>query len=164
VAFSFQGIPYIGLGFLEGVGIDKKLYQYDSFSGTWNLMEINNNFSGFSSSVLVFDDLFVVGFGKKNNTVLNTDFYSFKKWGLNISSLKNMTVQVYPNPCNDQLNIKLLESISESEISILDFSGKLLKGIKLDIGEDEVALNLDDFMPGLYFVKFKDQYIRFYKN
>ncbi len=164
VAFTFQGIPYIGLGFLEGVGIDKKLYQYDSFSGTWNLMEINNNFSGFSSSVLVFDDLFVVGFGKKNNTVLNTDFYSFKKWGLNISSLKYMTVQVYPNPCNDQLNIKLRESISESEISILDFSGKLLKDIELNTLNNEVVVNLNNFPQGLYFVKFKDQYIRFFKN
>ncbi len=164
VAFTFQGIPYIGLGFLEAVGIDRKLYQYDSFSGSWNLMEINNNFIGFSSSVLVFDDLFVVGFGKKNNTVLNTDFYSFKKWGLNLSTLGNKSIQVYPNPCSSQLNIKLRESQSESEISIIDFSGKLLKDIKLKIGDNEVVVELDDFEQGLYFVKFKDQYVRFVKN
>lgn len=163
VAFSFQGIPYIGLGFLEGVGIDKKLYQYDSFTGTWNQMEINNNFLGFASSVFVFDDLFVVGFGKKNNTILNTDFYSFRKWGLDVPSIDKPWVKVYPNPCNKHLNIRLDGSMIDSKLSILDFSGKILKSIELRHGQDFIQVNIDDLIQGMYFVKFNNQYIRFFK-
>jgi len=164
VAFSFQGIPYIGLGFLEGVGIDKNLYQYDSFSGTWNQIEINNNFLGFASSVFVFNDLFVVGFGKKNNTVLNTEFYSFRKWGLDVLSIKQQSTQIYPNPCNNELNIKLNGSKNVSKLIISDFAGKILKYIDLGLGQELVQVNLDDLIQGMYFVKLNDQYIRFVKN
>ncbi len=164
VAFSFQGIPYIGLGFLEGVGIDKKLYQFDSFSGTWNLMEINNDFIGFASSVFVFDDLFVVGFGKKNNTVLNTEFYSFRKWGLDVKSTKKPTIQVYPNPCNSQLNIKLDGSIKVSKLSILDYTGKLLEDIDLNFHQNSITLDITHLLQGIYFVKMNEINIRFVKN
>jgi N-acetylneuraminic acid mutarotase len=164
VAFSYQGIPYIGLGFLEGVGIDKKLYQFDSFSGTWNLMEINNNFTGFSSSVFVFDDLFVVGFGKKNNTVLNTEFYSFRKWGMQLSSIEKPMIQVHPNPCNNQLIINLNELTNVSKLSILDYSGKLLMDIDLNLHPNSIIVDISNLAQGIYFVKMKDTNIRFVKN
>jgi hypothetical protein len=127
-------------------------------------MEINNNFTGFSSSVFVFDDLFVVGFGKKNNTVLNTEFYSFRKWGLQLSSIEKPMIQVHPNPCSNQLIINLNELTNVSKLSILDYSGKLLMDIDLNLHPNSITVDISNLAQGIYFVKMKDTNIRFVKN
>lgn len=144
IAFNFRGIPHIGFGFLDGVGIDQQLFRFDSASNKWVLMEINSEFKGFASSVLVFDDYFIVGFGKKNNTMLNTKFYRFTEWGLGSNRIINETdaMVVFPNPVDKTLFCKQgLQGIFE----IYD-----LRGVLISTGEFKKELDVSLLSTGIY--------------
>jgi hypothetical protein len=73
-------------------------------------------------------------------------------------------VKVYPIPATDVLNIK--GALNDSQISIFDITGKLIKNMKL--AKTNLKIEISKFPKGLYFLKiYKDtayKVIRFTKN
>lgn len=57
-------------------------------------------------------------------------------------------VDMYPNPVIDQLNLKLPSADSYNELSIYDFSGKMI--LRQKIAAKEVRVNLNGLKSGLY--------------
>lgn len=164
VAFSFQGIPYIGIGFLENVGIDKSIFQLDTNTGNWNKIELNNNFLGFASSVLVFDNQFIVGFGKKNNTDLNSEFYSFQKWGLTTQRINRDKIEISPNPFHDKLFIQPLIGATNSTLSIDNSIGQEIIKLNLTNLDSPTVIETSKLKPGLYYLKIDDRRFKLLKQ
>jgi hypothetical protein len=58
---------------------------------------------------------------------------------------------ISPNPANNQLEIKCLNSINTIQtVDLIESSGKKL--IALVANEKEVTLNISEFVPGVYYV------------
>ncbi len=137
------------------------IFKYDSIvnnlTGNFNL--IDSNYQGInvgSHSSPAIHDL--------NNDSLEDFIIGNKRGGLslfmgindsvNTSILNNEILRqeylIYPNPSNDFINLKNLNSISEYEI--INLSGKI---IKTGISEGEIEIkNLDN---GIYFIRIKSR-------
>ncbi len=72
-----------------------------------------------------------------------------------VEKLQGVTLKVYPNPANDQLNISLSSEIRKDvTISLLTVEGKEMTSRALNVyGNNHVSLNVSDFPSGFYFVK-----------
>lgn len=77
-------------------------------------------------------------------------------------SRENQQLVVYPNPCHDNLNILLLGSVDEYEITLFNLQGKKI----LEATDDSYiyTLNTSNLRAGLYILKSKtSEYISFKK-
>lgn len=65
-------------------------------------------------------------------------------------------VQAYPNPVKDQVTIKTFGAgeVTNATIIIADVTGKPVSELRLT--GNQVEVNMSDFAPGIYFVKYKD--------
>jgi hypothetical protein len=58
--------------------------------------------------------------------------------------------QVYPNPFQSQLNIRLKDAASDAKVMISDISGRLVYSAALT---EQNVLNLEELQKGIYFVE-----------
>lgn len=65
-------------------------------------------------------------------------------------------IQVYPNPVNDYLFIKIEESIEANILSIYDVAGRLVLEKKVNEDEKILGIDLKDFTTGLYRIDITD--------
>jgi len=103
-----------------------------------------------------YDDIWV---GFVNYTLFSEDcsqaiFKTHKAEGyteyLSVPYLTNNETIIYPNPASSSIFIKNAEKINS--ISIYDHTGKLLMD-KIGFGNDQIELNVSEFLPGLYIVR-----------
>jgi len=92
---------------------------------------------------------------------INMDFYSPQviwdflapKSCLNTGlSEENITMEIYPNPVDEKLTVK--SNLTEGMVVITDFTGKVIIEKVLDLGEQEIDLNI--LNSGVYFINVKD--------
>lgn len=70
-----------------------------------------------------------------------------------ISSISdNIPFQVYPNPANDILMIKLGEKVSQADLIVLNVLGETLLKSKL-LSNDNSSIDLTNVSPGIYFLQ-----------
>lgn len=71
----------------------------------------------------------------------------------------NEEVLMWPNPASNKLNISLddYQATFDSQISIFDLNGSLIKNIS--ISEQNTNINLNDIPAGIYFIKFANSHI-----
>ncbi len=70
------------------------------------------------------------------------------------------TINVYPIPATNLLFVDLnISTASNSQIIIVDITGKVVKTIETDLnkGKNKVKLDISDLPNGIYFVNFNDQ-------
>ncbi len=74
--------------------------------------------------------------------------------GLVNTDFKNQqtTIKLYPNPANDYIQISGLNSAENYHLSLSDISGKLLRSEDIK-NKTDFKINLQDFVPGIYFIK-----------
>ena len=60
--------------------------------------------------------------------------------------------QVYPNPANEKLEIRLTESATSGELRLIDNKGRILFTQVLENGQDDETLDVSKLSPGTYFV------------
>ncbi len=90
-----------------------------------------------------------------------TAFLSNYLEGLSVNvsdvGLQNQLV-IYPNPANQEINIKLENSLGEEPYKIFDISGRVVLSGKIKSGR--VSINIGDLQPGTYlFVVEQPEYI-----
>ncbi len=66
-------------------------------------------------------------------------------------SIQNVEVSIYPNPTSNFLNINFVAGDFD-KVSLLDINGKIYQENSLDKNQNQVALNLNDYAEGIYFV------------
>jgi VCBS repeat-containing protein len=79
--------------------------------------------------------------------------------GLNES--EETYIDIYPNPTNDIINIKLKNEIKEN-IIITNQIGQVVK--KTNIDGKEIVINVEDLTSGVYFINVSHQKMKFLKN
>jgi hypothetical protein len=73
-----------------------------------------------------------------------------------VAGSNTFSVDIYPNPVTDQLNIRLMGEMSEeAQVQISDVSGKMVRIFSLSTNES--SIDMSGFTPGLYFVKYTDR-------
>ena len=73
-----------------------------------------------------------------------------------LSSLENL--YIFPNPANDELNIRIAESSSVTVmVQVLDMTGKTVMELNMDTQKSStVKIAVQDLDPGMYFIRLND--------
>lgn len=72
-------------------------------------------------------------------------------------------LNIYPNPCNNTLNININNFIqikNSTDYEIYDFTGKITD-ISGKISTNNYSVNVDKLQPGLYFIKINNRIMKF---
>jgi len=73
-----------------------------------------------------------------------------------ITEIQNKSFFVFPNPANNNITIKRLSS-SQSEIKIIDMTGKLCYKEMLQNGEEEIQIDISKFAIGTYIIEIENE-------
>ena len=95
---------------------------------------------------------------------IETGDYTLAIWNEKYSGLNESQsnhIDIYPNPTNDIINIKLKNEIKEN-IIITNQLGQVVK--KTNIDGKEIVINVEDFTSGVYFINVSNQKMKFLKN
>ena len=68
------------------------------------------------------------------------------------------SVSTFPNPVNDQLNIRISGMSGETLITITDAQGKVVRTINTELygGEEVLTYSVADFAQGIYFLNVRN--------
>jgi PKD repeat protein len=70
-----------------------------------------------------------------------------------INEVNRNSVKVYPNPANDKLTLEKLPN--DASVEIYSITGELVYFIEIKSNQNEIAINVNDFIEGTYVVKIK---------
>jgi spore coat protein H len=68
----------------------------------------------------------------------------------------NLSVSLYPNPANEQINVKCEPADAERNGMILDMVGRKQRSFELKAGQTEKMIPVDDLQPGIYVLVLSD--------
>ena len=63
-------------------------------------------------------------------------------------------VKVYPNPASEMVTISNASNSEKSSVSIYDVMGRVVK--QLDFKGKELQLSVENFQPGIYYLKISE--------
>jgi hypothetical protein len=66
-----------------------------------------------------------------------------------VDNISNLGIEIFPNPTTGKVSIRLPQTLSNAQLEIKDYSGKLI--LKQNL-EKETIVNLKDFSSGIYFL------------
>lgn len=97
--------------------------------------------------------LYVTDFGSKNLRII-----SGITLGIPLESVTAPMTVVYPNPCDEQLNIEGISSSSAVDLQIISIEGKVLNEITFETPSANFSktISVADLAAGTYFVTLKD--------
>ncbi len=102
------------------------------------------------------ESIYVTGFSYSNDGDLTENagdadiwFLKFNFTDLGLNQISKNSLQIYPNPVRDILNIQSDENLKQ--IEIYDLTGKLIQTYK--ISEKSIQLNVEQLNKGVYVVK-----------
>lgn len=72
------------------------------------------------------------------------------------------SIEVFPNPTSERINIKLPNHTTETTIEVFSLSGKVLQNLKSNKGN--ITINLSTYQSGLYFISIKNEEKTITKN
>jgi len=130
----------------------------------WNTISVNlaafRNASNFKLRVE-----FTSGGG--NNIYLDNISIGDKSVGIEPKSDSKLSINVYPNPVNEQLNINLNvnDNIGNQGIFITDFQGKIVyrNVVNINSGTNLIQINTDNLSKGIYLVVVGNSSTKFIK-
>lgn len=104
--------------------------------------------------------------GKDGSTLNSSEYSKTRRIDFNseqnkaITEQANAKVKVYPNPTQDALNITGIEE--NSNISIMDYQGKVLYNVKASGSELQVPVS--SYANGTYLIKIGGKVVKFIKE
>ena len=119
-----------------------------------------NELIEYTTSFLTFDGIepsFISGFVTAISEITIEDVYAYNSIeNQNLVKVFNLN-QIYPNPANPVINIDFDISINqELQLSIYSITGGLVQEIKnptLNLGNNSIQIDLDEYSSGIYFLK-----------
>ncbi len=92
---------------------------------------------------------------KNSNFPLYT--FSTKKIYYNINKIKNLSINIFPNPVSKTLFIRLGNPFSNGIISIFDSYSKIVFIKHFDYNSKEILVDLSSYRKGIYFIKIESE-------
>ncbi len=99
--------------------------------------------------------LLMINCGTKTLTVYGSGIYIDQYTGISEEAPSNNKMILYPNPVNDVLNISFAGTSNETNISIFNATGQLLRKINTN-SQNNFAINVSDLQKGVYFIKIEN--------
>lgn len=163
-AFALNGKGYILTGDNYSSGTNyKDMYEFDPVANTWDSLE---NFQGSARrymSATTYNGVAYCGLGTNG-----TNFKDFWVYDLTLSliekNLNNISIQTYPNPASNVLNIGLsgieYDLIKELNIAIYDMMGRTV--LKQEINDGHEFMDVSSLLSGqyLFVLQYKDQFLK----
>ncbi len=81
-------------------------------------------------------------------TVYNTQFTS----SIGIEEIPANVFNIYPNPADETINIKLSNNIIVDQVTLKDLTGKTVKQINFTTLQSEIIIPTENVNPGVYFL------------
>src|SRR5690625_932289 len=81
----------------------------------------------------------------------NQDIAYYSTANLSTPDFNILTFTIFPNPAQDQLNVRFVELPNNTSLEIYDVQGKLLESLALS--DLEIQLDVSEYASGLYFIK-----------
>lgn len=69
-----------------------------------------------------------------------------------VRNISNQQIQIYPNPASDILNIKGLNEMGNTDLNVIDLTGKILLNTK-----NQNEINVRNLNPGIYILHLKNK-------
>ena len=82
---------------------------------------------------------------------------TFKTFPLSVNAINNegLSLEVYPNPAQNVLNVKLMGTLQHNAvINLTDISGRVLK--QMTLNRNEMTMDISSIAPGIYQLQYKD--------
>ncbi|WP_312766401.1 T9SS type A sorting domain-containing protein [Epilithonimonas sp.] len=89
-------------------------------------------------------------------TKYNGDIATYTRRMLRVSEISKLNIKVYPNPATDYIIVENLKT--NSNIELIDSSGKLIKTISNKVSKTEI--NIKNLPSGIYFLKVDGQSVQ----
>src|SRR5690625_2393434 len=86
----------------------------------------------------------------------NNDKLYYTEENLSVAEFEALGFSIYPNPAENQLNIRFVELPNNISLEVYDVQGKLLKNLVLN--ELETQLDVSEYASGVYFIKMTDDF------
>jgi len=83
--------------------------------------------------------------------IADTLTFGFDTWGVGLNEFFNESIELFPNPVSDILNIGLNE-YDDASVSIYNFIGQTIWKNQFS-GQERIKVNCTDFAKGTYFIK-----------
>src|SRR5690625_2435064 len=126
-------------------GYNNYIVDYDEIAGYYNgFYENFDSIVEYSFETINAIEFLI--FTDENNDKL---FYTAEN--LSVADFEKVGFSIYPNPAQDQLNIRLTELPNNTTLKIYDIHGKLLENLVLS--ELETQLDVTEYASGMYFIK-----------
>ena len=147
--FIFQEHNQRSIIWIEGIGDIFTFYP-----------ECNISSVGDAQLLCVFDgDLVIYNF---EGIILDPSLYVCYIIPVNAEEQFEFSWKIYPNPAKEKLYIELENQLIESELSILDITGRQLYKT-LTMNQDRLELDIAQFQAGIYYIQMQDRVFRFVK-
>jgi len=93
-----------------------------------------------------------------NSTFVDITWWNPQRWNVSVEDVKynSDNIAVYPNPANDQLNVRLLFAESNAvNIELFDFTGKVVASPNMNqaISPNQYTIDVTDLSKGVYILK-----------
>lgn len=95
------------------------------------------------------------------DTIFNTkERYYYETYSDDPTAIKgtpsqNLKLEIYPNPSTNQLHISCAE-LKEAEMTITNMNGQTVRNYKIDLGNTEAIIDIENLAQGNYFVGIKN--------
>lgn len=97
---------------------------------SYNILGFIPQFNEYGRSTLISfkNNLYIVGFEKKNGYFSGEDLFKISSGTLNVSeNIKPASLNVFPNPAADEINIQLPLAASNIKVEVYDYAQNLVK-------------------------------------
>lgn len=160
VAFTSNGLGYVGLGQSANENDYQDFYAYDPTSNTWSqVLETSPITSrAWASAVNVNDKVFIGGGGDINGSDLNllTDWWELVPATAAVHKAQPAMaseLSIYPNPARTTAMVQAPAVKKEALLTIVDAAGHEMLSTQLTNGVLGETLNLSSLPTGEYFLK-----------
>jgi N-acetylneuraminic acid mutarotase len=152
-AFSIQGKGYVACGYVGGLGnVNAEFWEFNPATNAWTQMQ------DFPGTARRFHVSFTIGnkgfLGLGTNGTNFNDFWQFSYDPLSVDEvvLNTNTVQIYPNPVQDNIKIdfdpQIMEVVNGAALEIRTIDGRLV-GVQ-EINKSTIFLDRGTTQAGMY--------------
>lgn len=123
---------------------------YSALSQFFHGFFMDNNGNIIEYNITLIDNVTYLIFTDEDENKL---YYTAEN--LSVADFEELGYSIYPNPTQDQLNIRFVELPNNTSLEIYDVQGKLLENLM--ISELETQLDVSEYASGIYFIKMTEK-------
>lgn len=159
VSFGIGPYGFLGTGLDGSFNTTDEFYQYDTLANTWTATSSFPNGLKSLACATSCNGKGYFGTGTTTGPAYSTEWWEFAPVSTSLKSNAGLykDVSIFPNPCHENLTIKMNEFSGEISLKLLDVSGKCVKQSEIRYSNYSINISTEELAPGIYGVLFISQ-------